>query len=360
MNLFLEAIDVWLFRDGRPFDALSDHRAKSLFPPYPSVIQGAIRSHHLVIKEVDLQDKQKIAEVVGTAEDYKNLRIRGPFLARRESREKDRNDRIIRYFPQPADAVTVDKEKIKPASLPRAINTAVTSSPTTYLLGLDDEPVKGETNLWLAEEELLSYLKGEVVTGVSASILFQTENKFGIGRDDLSHTTKEGALYEVEFIRPCKNVGLLVEVNGYEGWPLEGTLRIGGEGRGAYFQQVEVSALSLPPEIRLPSCFKIYFATPAYFEGGWQSSGGNWGKFFEGEVELMVAALNRYESMSGYDWANDRQKPARRYVPAGSVYYFNSKSACLRPDLIQNAVTDLGAEIGFGQILVSKGVVKNV
>ncbi|HXG18262.1 MAG TPA: type III-B CRISPR module-associated Cmr3 family protein, partial [Methylomirabilota bacterium] len=44
MYLFLEAIDVWLFRDGRPFDARSDHRAESLFPPYPSVMQGAIRS----------------------------------------------------------------------------------------------------------------------------------------------------------------------------------------------------------------------------------------------------------------------------------------------------------------------------
>ncbi|MDH7578755.1 MAG: type III-B CRISPR module-associated protein Cmr3 [Bacillota bacterium] len=351
MHLFLEAIDVWLFRDGQPFDALSDHRAESLFPPYPTVIQGVIRSHHLVVKGVNLQDKQRIAEVVGTENDYKDLRIRGPFLARRE------NGQVIRYLPQPADAVTIDKEhhKLKPASLPRPLSdTVLASSRTPYLLGLDDEPVKGETGLWLAKKELLSYLAGQEATGVPANEFFQKENRIGIGRDDRSRTTKEGALYEVEFIRPCSDTGLLVEVNGYEGWPHEGILRAGGEGRGAYFRKVEVSPWPLPPET-FPPRFKIYFAAPTYYEGGWQPSGGNWGKFFEGEVELVAAALNRYESVGGYDWANNRQKPARRYVPAGSVYYFISKGKVrLKPGLIQNAITDLGAEIGFGQILVKE------
>jgi CRISPR-associated protein Cmr3 len=60
MHLLLEAVDVWLFRDGRPFDAGSDHRADSLFPPYPSVMQGVIRSHHLVVKNVDLRDPKQI------------------------------------------------------------------------------------------------------------------------------------------------------------------------------------------------------------------------------------------------------------------------------------------------------------
>ena len=54
MQLFLEAVDVWLFRDGRPFDAGQDHSAVSRFPPYPTVIQGAIRSHHLVQTGVNL------------------------------------------------------------------------------------------------------------------------------------------------------------------------------------------------------------------------------------------------------------------------------------------------------------------
>src|SRR5690606_5208459 len=82
MELFLEPVDVWLFRDGRPFDALSDHRAESIFPPYPTVMQGAIRSHHLVVKGVDLSDRAAIEAAVGTATDFKGLRLRGPFIAK--------------------------------------------------------------------------------------------------------------------------------------------------------------------------------------------------------------------------------------------------------------------------------------
>ncbi|MCS6846435.1 MAG: type III-B CRISPR module-associated Cmr3 family protein, partial [Anaerolineae bacterium] len=70
MALFLSPVDVWLFRDGRPFDAGDDHYARSLFPPYPSVIQGAIRSHHLVVKGVDLRDKRAIEEAVGSGENF--------------------------------------------------------------------------------------------------------------------------------------------------------------------------------------------------------------------------------------------------------------------------------------------------
>jgi CRISPR-associated protein Cmr3 len=106
----------------------------------------------------------------------------------------------------------------------------------------------------------------------------------------------------------------------------------------------------------LPPRFLIYFATPAYFSAGWQPQ--NWRRFFEGNVTLQAAAVNRFQSLGGFDWAKDPRdplahKPARRYVPAGAVYFFTSEGqARLKPDLIQNAIADVGAEIGFGQILI--------
>src|SRR5262245_7753815 len=102
MQLFLEALDVWLFRDGRPFGAGSDHRARSIFPPYPSVVLGAVRSHQLILLGVDLADAAAIKDAVGDADDLRDLRLRGPCLARREE------GRIHRYLPLPADAYTVD------------------------------------------------------------------------------------------------------------------------------------------------------------------------------------------------------------------------------------------------------------
>jgi CRISPR-associated protein Cmr3 len=350
MDLFLEAVDVWLFRDGRPFDAGSDHRARSLFPPYPTVIQGALRSHHLVVQGVNLNDRQAVEAAVGTADDVRNLRLRGPFLARREG------DRVARYLPQPADAVTVDRPQctLRPASRPRAPDDGVlTGAPTPLLLGLDDEAGKGEEGLWLREADLHRYLQGETVAGAPAKALFQRESRFGIGLDRRRHTAAEGALYEAEFIRPCPGVGLLVEVEGYDGWPRSGVLRIGGEGRAAWFEQVAAPPWPAPPD-PLPERFTLYFATPAYFTDGWRPRGG-WGQFFLGHVELVAAAVGRYESVGGFDLAEGKHKPARRYVPAGSVYYFRATGeARLRPELVQGAVTEHGAALGFGQVLIGE------
>jgi CRISPR-associated protein Cmr3 len=375
MYLFLEAIDVWLFRDGRPFDARSDHRAESLFPPFPSVMQGAVRSHHLVVKNVDVRDSHQIESAVGTADDYKTLRLRGPFLAKKEG------EKVIRYLPVPAHAVPGKEGYI--ALTPRnQPDTVKTSAPTPMLLWSNEEPQKKEFGQWLREDRLRELLKRgakSAVVGESEANLFARESRLGIARDDTRRTTEEGALYEVEFIRPCKDIGLLVEVNGYDGWPPHGVMRIGGEGRGAHFTQLGhrpipspsmgegqgegekkaaqstsscVSPWPTPPD-RLQEKFLIYFATPTYFAQGWQPD--SWQRFFEGEVTLQAAAFNRFQSVGGFDWARNDHKPARRYVPAGAVYFFSSDGhARLKPDLTQNAITDAGAEIGFGQILIGE------
>jgi CRISPR-associated protein Cmr3 len=377
IHLFLEALDVWLFRDGRPFDALSDHRAESFFPPYPSVMQGALRSHHLVVKNVDLRNLEQIESTVGTVDDYKTLRLRGPFLARRE------NDQIKRYLPVPAHAVLGDGGLI--ALTPRdPPPTVKTSAPTPMLLWPKSEPQKGDLGQWLPEHQLHSLLakSGTLlpIRGLSDGELFARESRLGIARDDARRTTEEGALYEVEFIRPCKDVGLLIEVEGYDGWPSQGVMRIGGEGRAARFEQIRTypspsplsmgegksegekkgsqSAFSVvspwpSPPAPLPQRFFIYFATPTCFSKGWQPE--SWEKFFEGAVQLQTAALNRFQSLGGFDWAKNEHKPARRYVPAGAVYFFKSiGQAKLKSGLTQNAVTDAGAEIGFGQILIGE------
>lgn len=374
MHLFLEAIDVWLFRDGRPFDAGSDHRAESLFPPYPSVMQGVIRSHHLVVKNVDLRDPKQIEFAVGTADDYRTLHLCGPWLARRE------NNRVVRYLPAPAHAAPGNDgyRALSPQPIP---GTVKTSASTPMLLWPRSEPQKGEFGQWVHEDHLRAFLRGgtQSLQAESDEKLFARESRLGIARDDARRTTEEGALYEVEFIRPHQRVGLLVEVGGYEGWPSTGVMRIGGEGRAARFEQIRnhpIPSPSMgegkgegekkgsqtdssrvspwpPPPDPLPQCFLLYFAAPTYFSKGWQPE--DWGKFFEGEVKLQAAALNRFQSLGGFDWAKNDHKPAQRYVPAGAVYFFKSDGQTrLKPDLIQNAITDAGAEIGFGQILVEE------
>lgn len=129
-------------------------------------------------------------------------------------------------------------------------------------------------------------------------------------------------------------------------------MRVGGEGHGARFECADMPGWPSPPS-PLPRCFKVYLATPAYFEEGWKPT--DWSRFFDGRVELVAAAVGRYETLGGFDVARGTHKPARRYVPAGSVYFFECQGeTTLRTDLTNQALTDDGAEIGFGQILIGR------
>jgi CRISPR-associated protein Cmr3 len=357
MKLFIEPVDVWLFRDGRPFNAGTDHRARSVFPPYPSVMQGVVRSHHLVVQGVNLGDKDAIRDAVGTATDYRDLRLRGPFIARREQGQ-DGKEQIVRYLPAPLDAVLRDDDKLHPLiplEIPKGVQT---SALTPRLLWDEGESKKPKGRMWLSEHALGSCLDGQPATPTLETDLFQHEDRLGIGLDDATRTTAEssaggGLLYEIEFARLCKDVGLEVEVNGLDNWPATGVMRMGGEGHAGRFEPSNASSWPTPPFSPLPPCFKVYFATPTYFDEGWQPK--TWARFFEGKVQLMAAAIGRYQSIGGFDVAAGRQKTARRYVPAGSVCFFKCQSkAMVRNDLINGAITDAGAEIGFGQVIIRR------
>lgn len=358
-NLFIEAQDVWLFRDGRPFDAGSAHRAESMFLPYPSVIQGAIRSNQLVLEGVDLttgkhKDGRTIQQIVGDpltfdgALNLNGLTLRGPFVARR-SKEKD--GEVERLFHLPADAYYLDGGGVKSAT-PHKRTSERVSGKSKILLIPGSDAVKPRGLRWLTQSELKEYFKGNAVEGVEQDKLFQKESRFGIGRNS-EWVTKKGMLYEAGFIRPVNGVGLLVQMSGYDhaGWE-SGLLQLGGEGRAAHYSTVQVADLPNKPD-PLPRYFKIYFSTSTYFKNGAEPE--SWGRFFDGDVQLAAYALRNHDSISGFDWAKkpdsrEANRASRRYVPAGSVYYFeNIKDGKLTKD----AITEFGAELGFGQFILS-------
>ncbi|NWG07728.1 MAG: type III-B CRISPR module-associated protein Cmr3 [Chloroflexi bacterium] len=357
MRIFIEPEDVWLFRDGKPFDAGSDHRARSLFPPYPNVMQGIIRSHQLILQDIPLTKKDKVMEAVGTATEYKGLRLRGPFVA------KYKDGKLSTYFPVPADATPCSDDEVK-STAPRICGDGVITSHEKATLprlcfanGI--EPGKRDYGNWLTFDALQDCLNGNAVKPVRDDELFERESRLGIEIEaDRARVTKEGQLYQAEFIRPCPDVGLYVEFEGYDWADDQGLLRMAGEGRGGRYQSVNGSDW-LVPEKPLPRLFKVYFASPAYFSQGWRPE--KWGTFFEGDVLLEAVALKGYETIGGYDLANNQQKAAYRFVPAGSVYYFSSHGAAkLKDGLVQNAITesfnnhDDIAKIGFGQVIIKE------
>lgn len=354
-TLFIEPQDVWLFRDGRPFDAGSAHRAESMFPPSPIVLQGAIRSHHLVLKNVDLTKLDRIRDVVGEPLAYdkplnlNGLKLSAPFLARRK-----KDGSIERLYPLPADTYQLKSRGFKAASpLPRT-SELVCGTSSLLLRPGSDAGKPDESLRWLTEDDLKKYFAGEAFDGVHADELYEKENRFGIGRNE-QWVVKQGMLYEAEFVRLREGVGLLVEMDGYDdpGWQ-SGLMQLGGESRAAHYETV--ASVPMPPQpTTLPTYFKIYFLIPAYFGNGVEPKAKSWNDFFGGEVELGTAAVRGYETFGGFDWAKDSNsheahRPSRRYVPAGSVYYFKNVSGTKIPETL----TEFGAEIGFGRFILAE------
>lgn len=349
-HLFIEPLDVWLFRNGRPFNSQEDHTAQGTFPPFPSTMQGILRTHHLAWHGVNIHDQAQVKTHVGARHSYpQNFQLTGPFVACRQ------NGQVTRHFPLPQD-VYLDGETYRTFTFkPEAtVYTDLTGRSQLQLLyrHSEQEPQKddSEGGKWLTETELDSYLRGKSIPKdkvVSGSTLFTTEARMGIGLNSQQRVTEEGKLYEVKFTRPREHVGLAIGVAGLDGWPPEGVLAVGGEARAGHY--TTCSAWSPPHHLpKASGQFKILFLTPTYFEQGWQSE--NWGQFFAGDVQLVTAVVGRPLIWGGRDIATNKHEPSYRYVPAGSVYYFKGQ-----PDLKLTTITDKPDQfgpIGFGQFAI--------
>ncbi|HRF96638.1 MAG TPA: type III-B CRISPR module-associated Cmr3 family protein, partial [Aggregatilineales bacterium] len=96
--VFIEAQDVWMFRDSKPFTAQQSFNARSQFPPNPQTMQGVIRSYYLESQGVDWTayaqgtEKASLYKAVGSAgtkngnyaPSMGDLQIQGPFIAKKD------------------------------------------------------------------------------------------------------------------------------------------------------------------------------------------------------------------------------------------------------------------------------------
>lgn len=352
ITLFLEPLDVWLFRDGRPFTAGQQFRAASRFPPSPLVLQGALRAYHLMVhSRVSPWDARAVAEAVGGPDDWGPLRMIGPLLARRSE-----TGSLELLLPPPADALARGNRLQRlpaPKEPPSWLRVAAPTSALFPLWELGDTVTeKAGQRLWLPLTDFPAYARGEAVAGVPQDELWDEEVRVGIAQDSVRRTTREGFYYEARYVRLAPGVGLLISFAGLDWHETEGILALGGERRSARFVAVPEFALPTPPD-PLPERFFLFFLTPAVFEDGWLPT--DWSAFFEGSVELVAAALERAEVVGGFDVARGKERPAYRAIPAGSVYYFRAHgTAQLRREtgLPWVTVSDWGREVGFGTVLI--------
>jgi CRISPR-associated protein Cmr3 len=324
--IFIQALDVWMFRDSKPFSAGQNFYARSLFPPQPGTMQGVIRSHYLERAGVDFRayGRGQITNLpIGTPSSMGDLRITGPFLAKRSGSV------VRRYVPLPLDIMGGESLLSPAKTLDYETNMPDGWRP---LIPADNKAeLKKETSgeSWLNEDAFAAYLKGDMhsVRLTPAANLYQREERVGLGMDHRRRAHAEGLFYRAQFVRPCEKVGLLVGLNQEIFAGSEGVLNIGGEGRSGTYTQVEYT----PPAQTVSGRVKIVLLTPAWFSGGWQPASGSWAPWLGAEARLVSLALGKPLALSGWDLANKQPKPLRHFVPAGSVFFFENAQLTDRP-----------------------------
>ena len=361
MQIVIRQVDVWLFRDGKPFTAGEDHIAESTFPPSPFTLQGAIRTKVLTDKGINLSGfacQRKPDPDVGYGDNFGKLRLCGPLLMCRKNGEWER------LIPMPADVVKVGEryELLRPNSdLPFVTNLP---GGLQLLWARTGERVS-EAKVLLPESEWRRYLQGQAPEKVvKQDELFTFEPRFGIAIDSAKGTTQEAMLYQARFVRLKEETALWAEVEGVS-LSENGFLRFGGEGRAATY---EALPKPLPPLLQFNTArnatrFKIVLVTPAWFSGGWRPKDGDWSEIFGSSVRLIGAAIPRPLLLGGFDVAEGVPKPMRAFVSPGSVYFFDAEMPLpLAEDLAftetpdevkrENDDTNAWARIGLGAVLI--------
>ena len=161
------------------------------------------------------------------------------------------------------------------------------------------------------------------------------EIRSGIELEKDRKRTVEGALYAAEFLRVIENWGFVVWYDSPDSISLpEGLIKLGGESRGAISQTIEdrrVDLTNLIKGINKDKKFKLYLATPSYFNGC-ISPKNKLEEVLGIELELVAAFPGKPIYIGGYDFALNKEKPLRRWVNAGAVYYYKFKGE-VREDL---------------------------
>lgn len=366
---FIEPNDVWMFRDGRPFAAGESHLIHSLFPPSALTVQGALRALvlHNSSHPLDHWTASNLHTTVGYGNALNQFEMEGPYVACR-----DDSGNITQIVPLPAD-VTYTKygdfkslEPIHAAGLANFPNRALLPLQLVGTAEADDMPEPAWIGIKTLEDSYLARHTPQrddnnPMDGIIySSDLFSDEPRFGIGMDAQVRRPRDSMLYRAAFKRPKPKVGLLVKVSDI-GLPAVPTIiGLGGEGRTARITpQPDPTTITLNTSntlnVKHTGKIKVVLLSPAYFGDTWQPVKG-WGHFLGSGVTLAAAAIPRYQTLGGWDFAakpKPRSRPMVRLVPAGAVFFFEDattpKQLCLTDNPAGFPPFD---KLGFGRFAV--------
>ncbi|MEM7374527.1 MAG: type III-B CRISPR module-associated Cmr3 family protein [Bacteroidota bacterium] len=338
----IHPLDTLFFKDGKPFSLGEETWADGIFPPPPSVLTGAFRTAWLS-RELSLLNQLQKGKPIPDWLLNLHLTQVGITINRKP------------YLPIPLDLaqpkVRKMSEKIREKSRGtyRAISSvpleseAIHSLPDPLSLWGFTETVEGwDHQLISAGEDFSAYLSGnksQYKSTRSLQEIVKMEAKIGIGRSPLTNSAEDGQLYRTGMRRmsPRKgdtySPGFVVEVEGMpdmlQSKPF--LIKLGAEGKAARVIPTQQVEWPHPPATSSVNQFKLIFSTPVFFDNpkhawlpSWLESDQLSGTLpgTDIPVQLTAAFTGKPIVLGGWDLVNQRPKPMRNCLPAGTVLHF--------------------------------------
>ena len=101
---------------------------------------------------------------------------------------------------------------------------------------------------------------------------------------------------------------------------------LGGESRVVRWSSLDAEFPACPTvvkdAIKQHKLCRLILLTPAVFADGYLPAGRQF-SFGGVRATVVAAAVNRYQTVSGWDYDKQLPKPTRRLAPAGSVYFLS-------------------------------------
>ncbi|HWP34530.1 MAG TPA: type III-B CRISPR module-associated Cmr3 family protein [Thermodesulfobacteriota bacterium] len=357
--VFLEPVDAWSFRDGKPFEVGEAFEARSLFPPYPRTVLGCLRT--AVLRRWCPEPERYAGRVragacsacgtgpclalphVGPPDGGPPFEIGPPLLARREGR------RVQVYYPVPRDLVRLDSGigcgpggdpaagrvgLLAPLDLPPGAAHCLDGLRPVGIVGPDR--VEEIETRFVSQRALEAYLSGvcpeEKALADRPPTSFR-EPRIGIGIDAATRSARRGYLYLRDVMRLEERAGLLVATN--QDLELDGAVaRLGGDGRMTRVVAVDFPGWPSRPEVGVR--FKVYLSAPTWFGRpgngagswcpGWLDDGRHEGTppGCSARVRLIGAAIGPLVPAGGWDLSRQQPRDIQWLVPAGAVYFFEA------------------------------------
>lgn len=339
--------DPLIFRDGRPFDAVSGARARTLPFPFPTTLAGALRTLEGFQKHGGKFDEETVHRLL-------QRHILGPYLA-----ELNPDGALKNWFvPAPQDALWVKQENrvrrfwLRPLSLEGPLKSVQSPfpdglSPVGPSVRVKEKPYRESPAFWRWEAFRTWLIHPEDGDADPSSVGIRAlpqESRTHVHIDPGTQTAREGFLFHTTGLRflhippdqrwgGIRTLGLLVQTDAELE---EGIGFLGGERRAVRWERTSWEVPEIPEEV-LDSAEKgavrMILLTPAAFQEGYRPA---WVFSALADVKAKmvgVALSQRPAFLTGWDMKEQREKPSRRLAPAGTVYYLHLEGpaeACRR------------------------------